>query len=174
MDQNIYQNFNLLTSPRSIGIIYMKNLFLVLFTLLSTSAFTQIPETGDSIYWSGKYCNTAETIEDALDQWVWNGNLNDCIQPSQGMLDALWPALWLTDNYECCCQVASLPGSNAAMTGFWNSPCQEYLDGIGFYYMTVDENDIDLDGIYIDIYGIQHTIPPKGLSIMNKTKYIRL
>jgi hypothetical protein len=152
----------------------MKNLILILFTFLLTSVYSQIPETSDSIYWSGKYCNTAYTIEDALDQWIWNANVNDCIQPSQGMLDALWPAIWLSDEYECCCQIASLPGSNAAMTGFWESPCQEYLDGIGFYYMTVDENNIDLNGVYIDMYGIQYVTPPKGLSVMNKQKYLRL
>ena len=152
----------------------MKNLILVLLTFLLTSAFAQPPLTSDSIYWAGKYCNTAETIEEALNQWIWNGNLLDCIQPPQGMLDALWPALWLTDTYECCCQVASLPGSNAAMTGFWNSSCQEYLDSINFYYMTVNENDIDLNGIYIDQFGRQYTTPPKGLSVMNKKKYYRL
>jgi hypothetical protein len=152
----------------------MKNLFLVLFTLLSTLTFSQIPETADSIYWTGKYCNTAQTIEEALDQYIWNGNVNDCIQPSQGMLDALWPALWLTDSYECCCQVASLPGSNGAMTGFWESPCQEYLDSINFYYMTVDENTSNkLDGIYIDMYGRQYINQPKGLSVMNGKKYYK-
>ena len=30
----------------------MKNLLLVLFTLLLTSAFAQVPNTADSIYWA--------------------------------------------------------------------------------------------------------------------------
>ena len=61
----------------------MKNLFLVLFTLLLTSAFAQMPNTADSVYWSTKYCNTAETFEEHLTQWVWNGNLINCVQPSE-------------------------------------------------------------------------------------------
>ena len=44
----------------------MKNLFLALFTVLLTSAFAQPPISADSVYWSSKYCDTAETAEDAL------------------------------------------------------------------------------------------------------------
>lgn len=39
---------------------------------------------------------------------------------------------------------------------------------------SINESDINLNGIYIDMFGIQYTIPPKGLSIMNKEKYYRL
>ena len=158
----------------------MKHLFLL---VLSTSLLTaQIPETSDSIYYSPKYCDTAEsTFEAHLTQWTWNGNVGDCIQPSPEFIAAVWPGMWLVDTYECCCQVASLPGSEAVWTGFMGSPCQTYLDSIGFVYddpkyinwTSLDENNI-LDGFYIDMYGIQHTIPPKGLSVKDKTKYIRL
>ena len=167
----------------------MRNLFLVLFTLLLTSAFAQMPETADSVYWSAKFCDTAEnTLEAHLTQWTWNGNVGDCIQPSIEFATAFYDeetgnvSLYLVDTYECCCQIASAPGSEAVWTFFMGSPCQTYLDSIGFIYNDPDyvnwtslsEMDLELDGIYIDMLGIQYTIPPKGLSIMNKTKYIRL
>ena len=61
------------------------------------------------------------------------------------------------------------------MTGFWESNCQDYLDNINFNYMSIDDYNINiLKDVYIDIYGRKHITPPKGLSIMNKTKYIRL
>ena len=151
-----------------------KLLFIILFSF-SFNLFAQIPETEDSIYWSGNYCDTAETIEEALNQWIWSSDVNDCVQPNLKDIENLWIALWLSDTYECCCEIASLPGSNAAMTGFWESNCQDYLDNINFNYMSIDDNNINkLDVIYIDMYGIQHTTPPKGLSIMNKQKYFRL
>ena len=160
----------------------MKNLFVVLFTLLLTSAFAQQPETADSIYWSAKYCNTAETIEDCTNSWMWNGNAEDCIQPSVLFCEATFPGVWILDTYECCCQVASLPGQENAWTGFFGSPCQSYLDSIGFVYddpniinwTSLDEDILLEDGIYIDIYGRQYIIPPKGLSIMDGKTYIRL
>ena len=166
----------------------MKNLILVLFTFLLTFGFAQQPETADSIYWSAKYCDTAETFEDALTQWTWNGNVEDCIQPSEAFANAFYNekagtvSLYLLDSYDCCCKVASTPGSIGAWTFFYDSPCQAYLDSIGFVYddpdyinwTSVDEDIILEKGIYIDMYGIQHTIPPKGLSIMNKQKYLRL
>ena len=151
-----------------------KLLFIILFSF-SFNLFAQIPETEDSIYWSGNYCDTAETIEEALNQWIWSSDVNDCVQPNLKDIENLWIALWLSDTYECCCEIASLPGSNAAMTGFWESNCQDYLDNINFNYMSIDDNNINkLDVIYIDMYGIQHITPPKGLSIMNKQKYFRL
>ena len=151
----------------------MKKL-LFLLALLPIMLLAQIPEE-EQIYWSGDYCDTAETIEEALTQWIWSPDVNDCIQPNLKDIENLWIALWLSDTYECCCEIASLPGSNAAMTGFWESNCQDYLDNINFNYMSVDDNNINkLDVIYIDMYGIQHITPPKGLSIMNKQKYFRL
>ncbi len=155
----------------------MKHLFLL---VLSTSLLTaQIPETSDSIYYSPKYCNTAEsTFEAHLTQWTWNGNVGDCIQPSEPFANAFYDEetgevlLYLLDTYECCCQVASTPGSPGAWTFFEGSPCEEYLDEIGF--TSIDEDDIELDGIYIDPFGRQYTIPPKGLSVKNKQKYYRL
>ena len=152
-----------------------KSLFLVLLAFLSIS-FAQMPETEDSIYWAPKYCDTAEsTFEAHLTQWTWNANVYppDSIQPSEGMANAFYNeetgevGLWLVDTYECCCQVASLPGSDSAWSGFWGSPCQEYLDSINFSYMDVEENYFEsLDGIYIDMYGRQHILRPNGLSIM--------
>ena len=37
----------------------------------------------------------------------------------------------------------------------------------------LDEIDLELKGIYIDIYGRKYTSPPKGLSIMNGKKYYK-
>ena len=62
------------------------------------------------------------------------------------------------------------------------SDCPAYLDSIGFIYddpkyinwTSIDENEIILEGIYIDMYGRQYIAPPKGLSIMNKQTYFRL
>ena len=150
-----------------------KLLFIILFSF-SFNLFAQIPETEDSIYWSGNYCDTAETIEEALNQWIWSSDVNDCVQPNLKDIENLWIALWLSDTYECCCEIASLPGSNGAMTGFWESDCKDYLDSINFNYMSIKDDINILNGIYIDMYGIQHTTPPKGLSIMNKQKYFRL
>ncbi len=147
-------------------------LFLVLFTFLSISSAQIIPETSDSIYYSPKYCDTSESIEDALDSWSFSGNTQDCFNPSQAMLDALWPGLQIYDSYDCCCKVASTPGLPGAYNGFEGGACETYLDGINF--MSISESDIKLDGIYIDMFGRQYTIPPKGLSIMNNKKYYRL
>jgi len=162
----------------------MKNLFLVLFTLLLTSAFAQVPNTADSIYWSVKFCDTSETVEDCYESsYTYNSNLGCYMAGTYGpgMCEALWPAIWIFDSYDCCCKVASLPGSEAVWTGFMDSSCPAYLDSIGFIYndpdfvnwTSLDENNI-LDGFYIDMYGIQYTTPPKGLSVKDKTKYIRL
>ena len=98
------------------------------------------------------------------------------------MCDALWPAIWIFDSYDCCCKVASLPGDESVWNGFMNSDCPAYLDSIGFIYndpdyvnwTSIDEGDLELNGFYIDMYGIYHTVPPKGLSVKDKTKYIRL
>ena len=153
-------------------------LFLVLFTFLSILS-AQIPETSDSIYYSPKYCDTAEnTLEAHLAQWTYSGNFNNCIQPSIQFLNAFYNeetgdvALYLLDTYDCCCKVASTPGSPGAWTGFEGGPCEEYLNEIGF--MSLNESNIELDGIYIDMFGRQYTTPPKGLSIMNNKKYYRL
>ena len=110
----------------------MKTLFLVLFTSLLT--YGQPPLTADSVYWSMKYCTTATEYEEYLTQWTWNGNAMDCIQPSIGFATSFYNeetgnvSLYLLDTYECCCQVASTPGSPGAWTFFQGSPCEEYLD----------------------------------------------
>ena len=164
----------------------MKTLFLVLFTSLLT--YSQIPETADSVYWSVKYCDSAEnTLEAHMNQWTWNGNVGDCIQPSEQFAEAFYDEetgevdLYLLDSYDCCCKVTSTPGSIGAWTFFYGSPCQTYLDSIGFIYddpdyinwVSLSENNIELEGIYIDIYGRRYTSPPKGLSIMNGKKYYK-
>ena len=148
----------------------MKKLLLDLIAICSIGT-AQIPETSDSIYYSPKYCNTADSIEDALDSWAFNGQTQDCFNPSIGMLNALWPNLDIHDSYDCCCKVASTPGLPGAYNGFEGGACETYLDGIGF--VLINENNLKLDGIYIDMFGIQYTTPPKGLSIMNRKKYYR-
>ena len=166
----------------------MKKILLLAIIAISSIGLSQMPETADSVYWSTKYCDTAEnTLEAHLTQWTWNGNAMDCIQPSEAFASAFYDEetgqvlLYLLDSYECCCEVASTPGSIGAWTFFYGSPCQTYLDGIGFVYddpkyinwTSLSEMDLELEGIYIDMYGRQYTIPPKGLSIMNKNKYYR-
>jgi len=159
---------------------------LLLFTIINYFAFAQMPETADSIYWSIKYCNTSETLEDCYEAYTWNGNIGDCYMAGTygtGFCDALWPNVWLMDSYDCCCKVASLPGSEAAWNGFYGSPCQTYLDSIGFVYddpkyvnwTSIEENNIkELDGIYIDMYGRSHITQPSGLSIMNRKIYFKV
>ena len=166
----------------------MKKILLLTLVAISSISLSQMPETADSVYWSSKFCDTAEnTLEAHLTQWTWNGNVGDCIQPSIEFATAFYDeesgnvSLYLVDTYECCCQVASAPGSESVWTFFMGSPCQTYLDSIGFIYNDPDyvnwtslsEMDLELEGIYIDMYGRQYTIPPKGLSIMNKNKYYR-
>ncbi len=141
-----------------------------------------MPETADSIYWSSKYCDTAETIEDCTNSWMFHGNFDDCIQPSEGFCEIMFPGYGLYDSYDCCCKATSLPGSLSSLNGFFGGACQEYLDSIGFIYndpkyinwTSLDENEMMFDGVYIDMYGRRFIRQPKGLSIMNKNKYYRL
>ena len=170
----------------------MKTLFLVLFTSLLTFSQNDYPwniENFELIDWfyAGKYCDTVDstaTIEEYMTQWIWNGNLDDCIQPSQQFIEAFYDEdgnvdLWLLDSYECCCQVASTPGSTSVgWTGFGGSACESYLISINWdpvsTVLSVTEEEIEFEGLYIDMFGRQYIVPPKGLSIMNKTKYYRL
>jgi len=160
----------------------MKKL-LLLFTIISATLFAQPPLTADSIYWSGKYCNTAQTIEDCTNSWIFSGNWDDCIQLSEQFCEAIMPGAVIFDTYECCCQVASAPGSESAWNGFFSSPCQTYLDSIGFVYddpehvnwTSINENTINkFNGIYIDIYGRMYIEQPNGLSILNRKKYFKV
>ena len=147
--------------------------FLFYILTISTVAFGQIiPETGDSIYYSPKYCDTSQSIEDALDSWSFNGNFGDCINPSQAMLDALWPNLALRDSYDCCCKVASTPGLPGSFTGFEGGPCEEYLNSIDFLY--IKENTIKVNGIYYDMQGRAYKTIPRGVSFMNYNKYFNI
>ena len=151
----------------------MKNLlFLVLFAFLSILS-AQIPIDGDSIYYSAKYCNTAETIEDCTNSWIWNVNVGDCIQPSQLFCEGTFPGVWILDTYECCCKVASTPGMESSWTGFDGSLCESYLYDVGF--LLVIENELNpFDGIYVDIFGREYTTQPKGLSIKNRRTYYKI
>ena len=157
----------------------MRTLFSILLSFLFTLSFSQIPEDGDSIYYSPKFCNTADSIEDALTSWAFNGQTGNCYNPSIEMLNALFPGLYILDTYDCCCKVASSPGLEGSWNGFLGGACEAYLDSIGWSSfednLAMDENIINqLNGIYIDMYGRQYTIQPKGLSVMNKKKYYRL
>tara|TARA_R110001592_G_scaffold289970_1_gene559092 strand:- start:5 stop:490 length:486 start_codon:yes stop_codon:yes gene_type:complete len=148
---------------------------LVFFTtmLIAISVNAQIiPQTGDSIYYSPKYCDTSESIEDALDSWAFSGNIQDCFNPSQAMLDALWPGVMIFDSYDCCCKVASTPGLPGAFTGFEGGDCESYLDGIGF--VSIEEHTIVESGLYVDIFGRSHTTVPDGISVKNGIKYYKL
>ena len=113
----------------------MKNLlFLVLFAFLSISS-AQIPTDGDSIYYSPKFCNTASSVEDCYESWIWSSNIGDCYQAGYygpGMCDAIYPGIYILDSYECCCQVASTPGMESAWAGFEGSLCEQYLYDVGF------------------------------------------
>ena len=161
----------------------MKKILLLALIAISSIGLSQMPETADSIYWSVKFCNTSETVEDCYEAYTYNANLGCYMAGTYGtnMCDALWPSIWLFDSYDCCCKVASLPGSEAVWNNFMNTNCPAYLDSIGFVYddpeyinwTSLSEMDLELEGIYIDLYGRQYTIPPKGLSIMNKNKYYR-
>ena len=167
----------------------MKNLlFLALFTSLLT--YGQVPNTADSIYWSVKFCDTSETVEDCYESsYTYNSNLGCYMAGTYGtgMCEALWPAIWIFDSYDCCCKVASLPGSEAVWTGFMNSDCPSYLDSIGFIYndpdyvnwTSIEENEINnLEGIYIDMFGRQYTtikeIPNNIIHIKDNEKYIKI
>jgi len=161
----------------------MKKFLLLTLIAISSISLSQIPNTADSIYWSVKFCDTSETVEDCYESYTYNANLG-CYQAGTygtNMCDQLWPAIWIFDSYDCCCKVASLPGSEGVWTGFMDSDCPAYLDSIGFVYDDPDfvnwtsiyEDELELNGIYIDMFGRQYTIPPKGLSIKNKNKYYR-
>ena len=161
----------------------MKKFLLLTLIAISSISLSQIPNTADSIYWSVKFCDTSKTVEDCYESYTYNANLG-CYQAGTygtNMCDQLWPAIWIFDSYDCCCKVASLPGSEGVWTGFMDSDCPAYLDSIGFVYDDPDfvnwtsiyEDELELNGIYIDMFGRQYTIPPKGLSIKNKNKYYR-
>ena len=167
----------------------MKTLFLVLFTSLLTFGQDNYPwNTFDldlQTWFNNKYCDTVDstaTVEEYMTQWIWNGNMDDCIQPSQQFIEAFYDegnvSLWLLDTYECCCQVASTPGSpSMGFTGFEGSACESYLISIDWDPMSqmlaVQEYEVEFKGLYIDMFGRQYITPPKGLSIMNGKKYYK-
>ena len=153
-------------------------LFLVLFTFLSTLSAQILPETGDSIYYNPKYCNTASTIEDALTSWSFSGNTQDCYNPSEAMLNAIWPGLVVHDTYDCCCKVASTPGLPGAYNGFEGGACEAYLDSLGWSgfedSLGMNEDMINQwKGIYFDMFGRQYLVQPKGFSIMDGRSYYK-
>ena len=93
----------------------MKKILLLTLIAISSIGLSQMPETADSIYWSVKFCDTSETVEDCYEAYTYNANLGCYMAGTYGtnMCDALWPSIWLFDSYDCCCKVASLPGSEA-------------------------------------------------------------
>ena len=158
----------------------MKKL-LLLFTFINAIAFSQIPETSDSIYYSSKYCNSVEELEDCYEAWTWGPTMGDgtgdCYQAGYygpGMCDAVWPALWVVDTYECCCKVASTPGMEDAWTGFEGSPCELYLESIGFVSLKENEIKNNTPELYIDMYGRVYESQPDGFSIINGNKQFKI
>tara|TARA_R110002020_G_scaffold34579_5_gene105040 strand:+ start:665 stop:1123 length:459 start_codon:yes stop_codon:yes gene_type:complete len=148
---------------------------LIPILLITSFVFGQVPETGDSIYWSAKYCDTSQSVEDCSNSWVWHAGIGDCIQPSIEFCTAVWPGIWITDTYECCCQVAALPGSDSSWTSFFGSPCQEYLDSINFHYLTLGEYMYKrIKGVYVDVFGRMFNDPPKGMYIKDGVKYLKV
>ena len=164
--QNIYQKIKI-----------MKKLLLALIAICSIGA-AQLPETGDSIYYSPKFCDSAVTIEDALTSWAFSANVSDCFNPSIEMLNALWPNLTVKDTYDCCCKVASSPGMPSSWNGFPGSVCESYLDSLGWSGFE-DNLGINKDminqgnGIYFDMFGRQYLTQPKGFSIMDGESYYK-
>ena len=155
----------------------MKKLLLALIAIFSIGA-AQLPETGDSIYYSPKFCNTADSIQDALDSWAFSGVTQDCFNPSIGMLNALWPGLVIFDSYDCCCKVASSPGLEGSWNGFIGGACEAYLEMIGWSSfednLRINEDMINqFKGIYFDMMGRQYLIQPKGFSIMDGQSYYK-
>jgi hypothetical protein len=166
----------------------MKNL-LFLVSFISLLTYGQMPETADSIYWTPKFCNTSETVEDCYEAWTYNANIGCYIAGTYGtgMCDQLFPDIWLMDSYDCCCKVASLPGAPGVWNGFMNSDCPAYLDSIGFVYddpeyinwTSIEENEINnLEGIYIDMFGRQYetnkNISNNIVYIKDNEKYIKI
>ena len=147
-----------------------KILFLLLISTISVGQI--IPETGDSIYYSPKFCDSASSAEEAMSSWIFSGIVQDCINPSEGMANALWPNLAVKDTYDCCCKVASTPGLPGAFTGFEGGGCEEYLNSIDFLY--IKENTIKVNGIYYDMQGRAHKTIPRGVSFMNYNKYFNI
>ena len=155
----------------------MKKLLLALIAIFSIGA-AQLPETGDSIYYSPKFCDSADSIEDALDSWAFSAAIQDCFNPSIEMLNALWPGLVVKDTYDCCCKVASSPGLPGAWNGFEGSACETYLDSLGWSSfednLGINEDMINQwKGIYFDMFGRQYLIQPKGFSIMEGQSYYK-
>ena len=156
----------------------MKRILLLALIAIYSIGTAQLPETGDSIYYSPKFCDSADSIEDALDSWAFSAAIQDCFNPSIEMLNALWPNLVVKDTYDCCCKVASSPGLPGAWNGFPGSACESYLDSLGWSSfednLRINEDMINQwKGIYFDMMGRQYLIQPKGFSIMEGQSYYR-
>ena len=170
----------------------MKIIILTLFTTLFTFGQDVLPWNTQnfglySYYMDDKWCDSTDStsvVEDYLVQWIYNGNIDDCLQPSEGFIEAWWTEgedvpLILHDTYDCCCKDASTPGhTSVGYTGFSGSACEEYLISIDWNPMSqmlsIDEGIKENKGVYIDMFGRRYSTPPKGLSIMNNQKYLRL
>ena len=151
----------------------MKKLYYILLLISTISVGQILPTDGDSIYYSSKYCDSATSVEEALTSFYWNmANFQDCINPSESMLNAIFGNLQIFDSYECCCKVASTPGMPGSYTNFPGSACEEYLNEIEF--LSIQENVKEIDGMYYDIYGRRYKTIPRGISFMNYKKYFKL
>ena len=100
---------------------------------------------------------------------MWSGNVNDCIQPSYNLCEALFPEVWILDTWECCCETASTPNQPGSWTGYEGSLCEEYVNSLSIE----EDNLILLKGIYIDMFGRTYITQPKGLSIKDGKKYYK-
>ena len=170
----------------------MKIIILTLFTTLFAFGQDVLPwntqNTGVYLYYiDAKWCDSTDStsvVEDYLVQWIYNGNIDDCLQPSEGFIEAWWTEgedvpLVLHDTYDCCCKDASTPGhTSVGYPGFGGSACEEYLISIDWdpisQMLSIDEQIRENKGMYIDMFGRRYITPPRGLSIMNNQKYLRL
>jgi hypothetical protein len=170
----------------------MKIIILTLFTTLFAFGQDVLPWNTQnpvlySYYMDDKWCDSTDStsvVEDYLVQWIYNGNVDNCLQPSEGFIEAWWTEgedvpLILHDTYDCCCKDASTPGHpSVGYTGFGGSACEEYLISINWdpihQMLSIDEDIKENKGVYIDMFGRRYSTPPKGLSIMNNQKYLRL
>ena len=150
----------------------MNKLYYIILLISTISIGQIIPTDGDSIYYSPKYCDTAGSVEEAMSSWAFSATMQDCFNPSEGMLNALWPALVVKDTYDCCCKVASTPGLPSSWTGFEGSACEEYLNSIDFLH--IEEMQIEQNGVYYDMQGRAYKTIPRGVSFMNYNKYFKL
>tara|TARA_R100001443_G_scaffold104862_1_gene113659 strand:+ start:377 stop:889 length:513 start_codon:yes stop_codon:yes gene_type:complete len=168
-----------------------KIVFFLFITLFSFGQEVFLWNIGDPDiylhYIDEKWCDSTDstsTVADYMTQWIYNGNIDDCLQPSEGFIEAWWTEgedvpLVLHDSYDCCCKDASTPGhASVGYTGFGGSACEDYLISINWNpfseMLSKSKEQEQIGELYIDTFGRQHIVPPKGLSIKDGQKYFRL